>query len=151
MSIILHCQVDLPGVQEGGGGGGLECPAHPRRKLRYSVLSLDFPLFELWILLIIVKRLIFKHQYGAPPYNVALFFIFIWNTRTNLTNKFSVQIAGNGISGLQISKLFSLRPLVPHPSPPPPTHTHTKWGQMRPWINTAHNISVILSKFLLLD
>ena len=51
----------------------------------------------------------FKHQYGGSPYNVALFLIFARNTstvRTKLTNKRSAQNAGNGISRLQISKMF---------------------------------------------
>jgi hypothetical protein len=56
-----------------------------------------------------IREKIVKHQYGGSPYNVALFLIFARNTstvRTNLTNKRSAQNAGNGISGLQISKNF---------------------------------------------
>ena len=54
-----------------------------------------------------IREKIFKHQYGGSPYNVARFLIFARNTsavRTNLTNKRSTKNAGNGISGLQISK-----------------------------------------------
>ena len=56
-----------------------------------------------------IREKLFKHQYGGSPYNVALFLIFARNTstvRTNLTNKRGTQDAGNGISGIQISKIF---------------------------------------------
>jgi hypothetical protein len=56
-----------------------------------------------------IREKIFKRQYGGSPYNVVLFLISAQNTstvRTNLRDKCGAQNAGNGISGLQIWKIF---------------------------------------------
>jgi hypothetical protein len=84
---------------------------HPLENFGIPYLSCEYYLLY-WIIETIdfrIREKIFKHQYGGSPCNVALFLIFARNTstvRTNLTNKRSAQNAGNGISGLQISKFF---------------------------------------------
>jgi hypothetical protein len=95
----------------------------------YYIETIDF-----WI-----REKIFKHQYGGSPNNVALFLIFSRNTstlRTNLTNKRSAQNAGNGISGLQISKIFWGR------TPP-----DSLWKTSTPLTNqarSAHDVNIQL-------
>jgi hypothetical protein len=121
----------------------LLCHSHPPSVLSSTPLKkkLWYSIFELRILLIILKQLI-SFEYGGSPYNVAIFLVFSRNTSTarkNLT--YGAQNAENSIPGLQISNILGGRLPSDHRSRPPrllwKTSTPSnKPDQIRPWYIT---------------